>query len=81
DFECKVNDTKIDLTAMKSYKFEDLMVAGTVSGLSANTLVEIGSVSLTAGVNEVSYERLASMNMALTDIVFIGTAAAAATLA
>ena len=81
DLECKVNGTAVNLTAMKAKKFSDLMVAGTVEGLSANTLVELGDVSLNAGVNEVTYKRLASMNMALTDIVFIGTAAAAATLA
>ena len=81
DLECKVNNTAIDLTAMKTKKFSDLMVAGTVAGLSANTLVELGDVSLTAGVNEVTYKRLASMNMALTDIVFIGTPAAASTQA
>ena len=40
--------------------------------------IEGHAVSLNAGVNEVTYKRLASMNMALTDIVFIGTPAAAA---
>ncbi len=77
DFECKVNGTAIDFSAMKANKFEDVMVAGTVEGLSANTLVELGSVSLAAGVNEVTYKRLDTLNMALTDIVFIGTVAAA----
>ncbi|MCR5692588.1 MAG: hypothetical protein K6G74_01270 [Bacilli bacterium] len=78
NLELKVNETAIDLSSYRTKKFEDVMVAGTVEGLSANTLVECGTVTLNAGVNEVSYKRLDSYNLALTDIVFIGTPAAAA---
>ena len=83
NLELKVNSTAIDLSSYKAKKFEDVMVEGTAKksdgtslNLSANTLVECGTVSLVAGVNEVSYKRLGSYNLALTDIVFIGTPAA-----
>ena len=72
DFELKIGDTKVDVSAYKSQTWADVMKGEAQEGnLSALTDVESGVISLAAGNNTISYKRLASYNLALTHIVFI----------
>ena len=72
DFELTVGTTKVDLSAYKSAKWQDVMKGDAQSGnLSPLTDVESGVISLAAGNNTITYTRKASYNLALTHIVFI----------
>ena len=74
DFELKVNDVKVDISSYKSKTYAQIMPGDpdTEKNLSPLTDVESGSgIVLTNGLNSVSYERLASYNLALTHIVLV----------
>ena len=72
DFELTVNDAKVDISKYKSKTFAEMMPGDAQEGnLSALTDVESGEIALKAGLNTVSYKRVASMNLALTHIVFV----------
>ena len=72
DFELKVGDTAVNLSAYKSAKWQDIMIGDAQDGnLSPLTDVESGVISLAAGNNTITYTRKASYNLALTHIVFI----------
>ena len=72
DFEMKVNNEVVDLTAQKFKTYDKVMPGEEQDGhLSPLTDVLTGVVALKSGVNEFSYTRKASYNLALTHIVFI----------
>ena len=73
DFELKVNNKVVDVSAYKNKTFAEAMPGETQEGgLSPLTDVESGAnVFLANGENTVSYKRLASFNLALTHIVFV----------
>ncbi len=73
DFELKVNDAKVDLSAYKSKTYAQVMPGDpdTEKNLSPLTDVESGAIVLKDGLNTVSYERLASYNLALTHMVLV----------
>ena len=73
DFEMKVNNEKVNIyPSQKALSFEQAMPGEAQDGdLSPLTDVLTGPVQLANGVNEFSYKRTASYNLALTHIVFI----------
>ena len=74
DFEIIINNEKLVVyPEQKAKSFEEAMPGepDTEKNLSALTDVVTGAVVLKNGVNEFSYKRLASYNLALTHIVFI----------
>lgn len=70
-FELKVNDTAVAVTNNKS--FEEMgMVAGE-NGNGSFTLCYLGgTIDLAAGENTIRYERVASFNLNISEIHFIG---------
>ena len=72
DFEIKVNEEAIDLSAQKQLTFKQALPGETQEGnLSPLTDVLTGCIALKNGVNEVVFKRLASYNLALTHMVLI----------
>ena len=73
DFKIEVNEAKVNIyPSQKAKTFEQAMPGDAQEGdLSPLSDVLTAPVTLKAGVNEVKYTRLASMNLALTHLVMI----------
>lgn len=72
--EVKVNGEVIDISAQKDVKFQDIF--GTeadpdTNNLSPENYALLGNVVLNEGVNEIVYQRVATLNMLIKDFVFI----------
>lgn len=78
NFEVKVNGTVVDKTAYLNTPYEELLAGGEDSSYigsnySPIALAPIGYVSIVPGTNEISYRRISSYNLYISDLVFIGT--------
>ena len=78
NFEVKVNGVAVDKSAWIETPYTELLAEGEDSSalgsdLSPICLAPIGQVSVNAGVNEITYERLGSYNLTISDLVFIGS--------
>ena len=83
NFEMKVNGTNVYFGDKKDVTYLDLLGNGTNETLSGYSEVKdclIGDAFIKNGANAISFKRLDSFNLAISDFVFIGKKAAAHTL-
>lgn len=76
NFELKVNGDIVDYSHMRGYTYGDLLDGGETneyydSGYSPVAECEIGYVALSAGVNTITFTRLNSYNLLISDFVMI----------
>ena len=72
--EVKVNGQAIDISAQKDVKFQDIFgeeADPETDNLSPENYALLGNVTLEAGVNEIVYKRVATLNMLIKDFVFV----------
>lgn len=72
--EVKVNGQVIDISAQKDVKFQDIFgneADPETDNLSPENYALLGNVTLEAGVNEIIYKRVATLNMLIKDFVFV----------
>jgi len=72
--EVKVNGQAIDISAQKDVKFKDIFgeeADPETDNLSPENYALLGNVTLEAGVNEIVYKRVATLNMLIKDFVFV----------
>ena len=77
NFEVKVNGDALDKTQWISIPFEELLADGEDSSAMGDNysplcLCPIGECVIQPGLNEITYERLGSYNLIISDLIFIG---------
>ena len=77
NFEVKVNGDALDKSQWISIPFEELLADGEDSSAMGDNysplcLCPIGECVIQPGLNEITYERLGSYNLIISDLIFIG---------
>ena len=78
NFDCVVNGDSLDKTEWIRITFEELLAEGDDSSAMGDNysplcLCPIGEAVLQPGLNEITYERLGSYNLIISDLIFIGS--------
>ena len=78
NFEVKVNGDALDKTQWIRITFEELLAEGDDSSAMGDNysplcLCPIGECVIQPGLNEITYERLGSYNLIISDLIFIGS--------
>ena len=78
NFDCVVNGDSLDKTEWIRFTFEELLAEGDDSSAMGDNysplcLCPIGEAVLQPGLNEITYERLGSYNLIISDLIFIGS--------
>ena len=78
NFDCVVNGDSLDKTEWIRTTFEELLADGDDSSAMGDNysplcLCPIGEAVLQPGLNEITYERLGSYNLIISDLIFIGS--------
>ena len=74
NFVVTFNEAEVDMTATKNTAYSDLLAGGEASGLDGYSPVAdclLGEITLKNGLNEFSYKRTASYNLAVSDFVIV----------
>ena len=77
NFEVKVNGDALDKTEWIRIPFEELLAEGDDSSAMGDNysplaMCPIGECVIQPGLNEITYERLGSYNLIISDLIFIG---------
>ena len=77
NFDVKVNGDQLDKSQWIDVPYSELLAEGEDSAAMGDNyspicLVPIGECVIQAGVNEITYERLGSYNLIISELVFIG---------
>ena len=78
NFDVKVNGDSLDKTQWIDIPFSELLADGDDSSAMGDNysplcLCPIGECVVQAGLNEITYERLGSYNLIISDLIFIGS--------
>ena len=78
NFEVKVNGDALDKTQWIRITFDELLADGEDSSAMGDNysplcVVPIGECVIQPGLNEITYERLGSYNLIISDLIFIGS--------